>query len=133
MPWTIRWCDDIGMFAHDRPIPASCVQATDFCRSHCYNDALYPMYPAMRAKDARNEAVWQTIDAEAVRCDLAGRSRQTARAGDRMFACPTTLRRGCWPTNDRCRPGRMQVVHRGGIGQRWRPNWSPVAYLALAR
>lgn len=77
---TIRWCEDIGMFAYDRPIPTSCVHATGFCRAHCYNDKLYRMYPAMREKDAANEAFWQAIDGDRVRNDLAGRrKRQTRR------------------------------------------------------
>jgi hypothetical protein len=58
----LRWCADIGMFACDRPIPVSCVHATDYCRARCYNCKLYKLYPNMARKDRRNEAEWQSID-----------------------------------------------------------------------
>ena len=42
-----RWCDDIDMFATDRPIndtkdfEGSCVHRTSFCDKTCYNVKLY--------------------------------------------------------------------------------------------
>lgn len=57
-----RWCGDIGMLAIDRPIPLTCVHATDFCRATCYNEKLYKVYPRMRDKDIRNEEFWQQLD-----------------------------------------------------------------------
>lgn len=76
---TIRWCEDIGMFAYDRPIPETCVHATDFCRAACYNDKLYRIYPAMHGKDIKNEAYWQTLDGAQVTRDLARRKHPTHR------------------------------------------------------
>ena len=79
METTIRWCEDIGMFAYDRSIPQSCVHATAFCRANCFNDKLYKLYPAMRDKDIRNEQYWAEITGEKVRQDLARRKKQTNR------------------------------------------------------
>jgi hypothetical protein len=58
----MRYCADIGMPAIDRPIPITCVHATDFCFKTCYNQKLYKLYPAMAGKDVRNEAFWQQLD-----------------------------------------------------------------------
>ena len=63
----MRWCEDIGMFAIDRPIndipeagvEGSCVHRTDYCNETCYNVKLYKLYPAMVGKDVRNEQAWQ--------------------------------------------------------------------------
>ena len=66
----MRWVDEIGMFAVDRPVNdvgetrGSCVHATDYCYDNCYNTKLYRIYPAMRMKDIRNEAEWQSASAE---------------------------------------------------------------------
>jgi len=75
----IRWCEDIGMFAYDRPIPTSCVHKTTYCDEKCFNVKLYRLYPAMRTKDARNEAEWQNITGEQVRKTLARKKKQTKR------------------------------------------------------
>lgn len=76
---TIRWCDDIGMFAYDRPIPVSCVHRTDYCEAHCFNVKLYRIYPAMRTKDERNEAYWQQITGGQVAATLARKRKFTGR------------------------------------------------------
>lgn len=76
---TIRFCDDIGLYAYDRGIPQSCVHATGFCAVNCYNDKLYKIYPAMRGKDEKNEAFWANIDGQKVARDLSRRKKQTKR------------------------------------------------------
>lgn len=66
---TLRWCADIGMWSLDRPIndipntdiTGSCVNRTSFCDTTCYNLKLYRMFPAMLAKDIRNEQFWQSL------------------------------------------------------------------------
>ena len=63
----LRWCVDIGMFAVDRPIPTTkwapgCTHKTPYCTRTCYNNKLYKLYPAMHAKDVRNEQAWQDCD-----------------------------------------------------------------------
>ena len=55
-----RFCSDIGMLSIDRPIPSSCVHKTAYCDAKCYNVKLYKMYKAMRTKDVRSEAAWNT-------------------------------------------------------------------------
>lgn len=67
----MRHCPDIGMFALDRPIEETCRWATEFCSAMgengtCFNKKLYRIYPAMHAKDKRNETAWRAIDSEAV-------------------------------------------------------------------
>lgn len=76
---TLRWCSDIGMFAYDRPIPQSCVHATQFCRETCYNQKLYRMYSRMHTKDVSSEAYWASIDGAKVKKDLRRRRHQTDR------------------------------------------------------
>ena len=75
----IRWCEDIGMFAYDRPIPTSCVHKTAFCDAKCFNVKLYKLYPAMASKDARNEAEWQQITGTQVKTTLQRKKKQTKR------------------------------------------------------
>jgi hypothetical protein len=82
----MRWCEDIGMFAVDRPIDTipgkaegSCVWATDFCKSKCYNEKLYKLYPDMRLKDIRNEQEWQSASAEDYANSLARKKKQVKR------------------------------------------------------
>ena len=79
MKSTIRYCEDIGMFAYDRGIPQSCIHATNFCAVNCYNDKLYKIYPNMRGKDEKNEIFWAHIDGALVRADLSRRRKQTKR------------------------------------------------------
>ena len=81
MKTTIRYCEDIGMYAYDRQISASCVHATAFCKKECFNDKLYKLYPAMHGKDIRNEAYWAGINGTAVAIDLKRRAKhkQTSR------------------------------------------------------
>ena len=76
---TIWWCADIGMYAYDRQIAASCVHATDFCKVNCFNDKLYRIYPAMHGKDIRNESFWAQVDGAQVKRDLGRRKKQTDR------------------------------------------------------
>ena len=75
----MRWCADIGMYAIDRPIPETCVHATDYCLEHCYNVKLYRLYPAMRGKDERNEAAWQSLDPAVVNATLDRKRKPTER------------------------------------------------------
>ena len=62
-----RWCEDIGMFATDRPIndtenfKGSCDHRTPYCDVTCYNVKLYKLYPNMSKRDDRCEAIWQSI------------------------------------------------------------------------
>ena len=79
MKTTIRWCDDIGMFAYDRGIPQSCIHATDFCKKTCYNNKLYKLYPNMKGKDERNNEYWNALTPDMVKRDLAKRKKQTKR------------------------------------------------------
>jgi len=59
-----RYCEDIGMFATDRPINhtdnhfGSCVHRTDYCDETCYNVKLYKLYPNMAKRDDRCETIW---------------------------------------------------------------------------
>lgn len=75
----MRYCEDIGMFAFDRPIADTCHHRTAFCESHCFNDKLYKLYPAMHAKDVRNESYWKQIDGKQVRATLARKRKDTGR------------------------------------------------------
>ena len=81
----LRWCDDIGMFATDRPINSigdtegSCNHRTPFCDETCYNIKLYKMYPNMATKDIRNEDVWQNIKPMQVKDLIARKKKQTKR------------------------------------------------------
>ncbi len=75
----IRWCEDIGMFAFDRPIPVSCVHRTDYCEKECFNVKLYKLYPDMEKKDIRNEAYWQQVTGEQVRKTLKRKRKQVKR------------------------------------------------------
>lgn len=81
----LRWCDDIGMFATDRPINSigdtegSCNHRTPFCDETCYNIKLYKMYPNMAIKDIRNEDVWQNIKPMQVKDLISRKKKQTKR------------------------------------------------------
>jgi len=81
-----RYCDDIGMFASDRPIndvgsvKGSCDHRTSFCDEDCYNVKLYRMYPNMGKRDERCEHEWQQISGDAVRTYLSRKKKQTKRA-----------------------------------------------------
>ena len=75
----IRWCEDIGMFAFDRPIPTSCVHRTDFCDKTCFNVKLYKFYKGMSVKDVRNEEYWQQITGEQFKKTLLRKRKQTKR------------------------------------------------------
>lgn len=82
----MRWCEDIGMHAFDRPIydtdkvKGSCNHASDYCKQTCYNMKLYKIYPAMHDKDVRNEASWQSITGEGVAKFLSRKRKPTNRA-----------------------------------------------------
>ena len=85
----IRYCSDIGMWAIDRPIfdlaeekiKGSCVWASDFCFSSCFNLKLYKLYPNMRSKDVRNERQWATLKRipQLLRATLARKRRSSKR------------------------------------------------------
>jgi len=81
-----RYCDDIGMFASDRPIndvgsvKGSCDHRTSFCDDTCYNVKLYRMYPNMGKRDERCEREWMQVSGDAVRTYLSRKKKQTKRA-----------------------------------------------------
>ena len=75
----IRWCNDIGMFAIDRPIDKSCIWKTEECEETCFNNKLYKLYPNMHKKDIRNEAEWSQINGTALRNTLKRKKKQTKR------------------------------------------------------
>ena len=79
LPTELRWCEDIGMFAFDRPIPISCVHKTEFCKKTCFNVKLYKFYKNMSVKDVRNEAYWQQISGVEVRRTLDRKRKQVDR------------------------------------------------------
>ena len=60
-----RYCDDIDMFAWDRPIndtenhKGTCDHRTDYCDKTCYNVKLYRMYNNMSVREPRCETVCQ--------------------------------------------------------------------------
>lgn len=82
----MRWCEDIGMYAFDRPIndtdkvSGSCTHASDYCKQTCYNMKLYKLYPAMHDKDIRNEASWQSITGDGVAKFLSRKRKPVHRA-----------------------------------------------------
>lgn len=81
-----RWCDDIGMFASDRPIndvgdvKGSCDHRTEFCDETCYNVKLYRIYPNMGKRDQRCEREWQAVTGKAVNTWLSRKRKPTKRA-----------------------------------------------------
>ena len=81
-----RWCDDIGMFASDRPIndvgdvKGSCDHRTEFCDETCYNVKLYRVYPNMGKRDQRCETEWQAVTGKAVNTWLSRKRITTKRA-----------------------------------------------------
>ena len=82
-----RYCEDIGMFAWDRPIndipeegiEGSCVHATAYCKDTCYNVKLYKMYSNMVVKDVRSEKAWQSMQPNQVSKQLARKLKPTSR------------------------------------------------------
>lgn len=74
----IRFCNDIGMFASDRPV-STCKWRTAFCRANCYNCKLYAMYKDMSSKDIRNEQEWQSLTGQALATSLNRKRKQTER------------------------------------------------------
>ena len=84
-----RYCDDIDMFAWDRPIndtenhKGTCDHRTDYCDKTCYNVKLYRMYPNMSVRDDRCETIWQKMTPEEIRSSfyswLSKRKKQTKR------------------------------------------------------
>jgi|TARA_R110000765_G_scaffold122060_5_gene218457 hypothetical protein len=81
-----RYCNDIGMFASDRPIndvgsvKGSCDHRTSFCDDTCYNVKLYRIYPNMGKRDERCEREWQQVSGNAVRTYLSRKKKQIKRA-----------------------------------------------------
>ena len=81
-----RYCNDIGMFASDRPIndvgsvKGSCDHRTNFCDDTCYNVKLYRIYPNMGKRDERCEREWQQVSGDAVRTYLSRKKKQIKRA-----------------------------------------------------
>ena len=54
---TIRYCEDIGMFALDFPT-FTCRFRTAFCNANCYNVKLYRLYKGMVGRDKANYQSW---------------------------------------------------------------------------
>ena len=81
-----RYCNDIGMFASDRPIndvgsvKGSCDHRTSFCDDTCYTVKLYRIYPNMGKRDERCEREWQQVSGNAVRTYLSRKKKQIKRA-----------------------------------------------------
>lgn len=75
----LRWCADLGMFALDRPIAASCAHQTPFCRSECFNGKLYDLYQ-LGPKDQRNESAWLANNVTSLSVSLSRKRHQTNRA-----------------------------------------------------
>lgn len=67
-----RWCNDIGMYASDRPIndvgdvEGSCIHRSPYCDDTCFNIKLYRMYPNMGKRDVRCEKEWVNINEQNV-------------------------------------------------------------------
>ena len=72
-----RWCDDIGMFASDRPIndvgdvEGSCIHRSPYCDETCFNIKLYKLYPNMFKRDIRIEKDWQALTPENIHENIA--------------------------------------------------------------
>jgi len=72
-----RWCDDIGMFASDRPIndvgdvEGSCIHRSPYCDETCFNIKLYKLYPNMFKRDIRIEKDWQDLTPENIHENIA--------------------------------------------------------------
>lgn len=86
----IRWCEDIGMFATDRPIndvaiggvtfvEGSCVHRTGHCEATCFNNKLYKLYPAMAQRDIRVEQEWRDVKGSVFASALLRKRKQTSR------------------------------------------------------
>jgi len=86
----VRWCEDIGMFATDRPIndvvvgttllaEGSCVHASSFCKPTCFNLKLYRIYPNMLKRDVRVEETWRNIKGSVFASTLLRKRKQTSR------------------------------------------------------
>jgi len=83
----LRYCEDIDMFAWDRPIndipehdiEGSCLHATDYCKATCYNNKLYKVYKNMVVKDVRNEIAWQAMQPNQVAKQLNRKLKPTNR------------------------------------------------------
>jgi hypothetical protein len=73
----LRWCEDIGLFALDRP-KSSCTHRTHYCDLKCYNNKFWS-WRTVAAKDLRNEAFWNTLDAQQLARDLDRKRRSTKR------------------------------------------------------
>ncbi len=128
-----RWCEDIGMFAYDRPIDdvtdeygrvlaeGSCVHATEHCKATCYNNKLYKVYPAMSQKDIRNEAQWQALGVNTVKPQLDKKRKFT----DRVRSC--TRGEPIKNTTDVSKLYRMALANPDRIfwipTRAWRDSW----------
>ena len=76
---TIRYCNDIDMFAIDRPV-ITCKHATSFCAKHCFNVKLYKAFGhGMNPKDVKNEQAWGTLTGSELAKVLAKKRNQTKR------------------------------------------------------
>jgi hypothetical protein len=75
----MRYCRDIGLWAIDRPIPVSCVHATEYCKKTCYNSKLYRAFPSIKLADERYELEWQNLDPRQVKAFLASRRKPVTR------------------------------------------------------
>ena len=77
---TIRWVADLGMFAQDRSREASCIHATKFCRTTCFNIKLEQAFGhSIGPKDAKNDSAWAIMDGATVREALERKRNQTDR------------------------------------------------------
>lgn len=75
----LRYCDDIGMFTFDRSRKVSCIHATSFCASTCFNNKLEACFKGILPKDRRLEASWEFYTGDTVATFLGRKRLQTSR------------------------------------------------------
>lgn len=75
----LRFVPALGLFAWNRSPGASCRHRTAWCRANCYNNKLYPVYPAMVRADAKNERAWACATGASVAAELDRKHLNTMR------------------------------------------------------
>lgn len=78
---TVRWTEDIGMFAIDRSREDSCVHKTEACAAACFNNKLEAAFGhAIHPKDIKNDEAWYDNDAQGLAVVMKRKKRQTKRS-----------------------------------------------------
>ena len=75
----LRFCNDIGMYALDRPREVSCVHRTDFCNRTCYNNKLERAFNGIKNRDVKNEEFWQSVTPQEMKKLLNRRTKSNKR------------------------------------------------------